>query len=859
MKKYLLLPFLVCMGLYANAQVVAVKSNSTTANNNWAVSYQPSKVFIENKGQFPKVNNLSVEYVIDNDRTKIYFSSIGITYSFFKEISKDKEETERKRENSEHFKTTKEWLAKEKEERSASIKKDYVNLIWENANQNTKIVAEEQVEEYFSYSFKEKTEVSNINYIKGFKKITYKNLYPNIDVEYTFHPIEGIKYALILHPDADISVVKMKYTDAAKINIIGNGDLHIGTAFGDIIDHAPVTFYANNNSSLISSKFIKDGNSISFELKNYDKTQTIVVDPWTQTPTISNSNGVWECEKDGAGNVYIIGGDMPMKLIKYNSAGVIQWTFVTPYDTANAWLGTFATDLNGNSYVTCGSTAALTKVNTSGGQVYSVTGGNMDEYWSMAFNCDQTKLVVGGTRLNAFPTIKGYGAIFDINTSNGSITNTVTVGYTCPSLFGTVNPDEVRSISASYNDRYYYLTLDSIGAIDQSFSSCSSNPSLFKINSGFNFGYKCENYRPPNGNSGIMAIKANKNFVYTHRGDTISKRSLATGNIISKVAISGGLAVTSFSVHQVGNSGIDIDSCGNVYVGSVNAVIKYDANLNQLSSVAVPFAVYDVAVSYGGNIIVNGATGTSITTIRTGYVQSVPMSACNPMTLTCCNANVCPVGPFCTTSSAYTLSPGTTGGTWSGTGVNASGVFNPATAGIGIHTIIYSLGCGIDSIQIKVDSISIVTTTQNGNVITANQTGGTYQWLNCNNGKSVILGATNQSYTATIDGNYAVVITKNGCTDTSACVNISGTEIKNISLVNNVTIYPNPSNGTFAITTNELVNAIVVIDVLGNEVLTINPSTTTTNINLNQQPNGIYFVKIISTKTQLIKRVLVNK
>ena len=74
---------------------------------------------------------------------------------------------------------------------------------------------------------------------------------------------------------------------------------------------------------------------------------------------------------------------------KYNSAGVFQWIYNTPYDTNNGdWLGALATDNAGNSYVTRGSSAAISKINTTGGVVYSVNGGAFDEYWQISFNCD---------------------------------------------------------------------------------------------------------------------------------------------------------------------------------------------------------------------------------------------------------------------------------------------------------------------------------------------------------------------------------------------------------------------------------------------------------------------------------------
>ncbi len=728
-KNYLLAIILLLNVFTLIAQGLATKNSFTNTNTNWSATWQASKVFIENKGQFklPVSSEIksSVKYAYDEGTTLIYFTPKGIIYSFKeKKKGKDKDEEEEKRESKEKVKDVEEYLEKEREEKVIEYKRDVISTEWEGADENVEIVSEGLAPEYYSYSFNENGTNKNVNFINAYKKLTYKNLYPNIDVEYVMHPTDGIKYSIILHPGADASLIKLKYSKHVKLK--DNGEIHISTKFGDIIERAPKTFYATNKTTVVASAFIKNGASLSFYVEGYDKTKTLVIDPWVQTPTINNSNGVWECERDGAGNVYIIGGDSPMKLLKYNAAGALQWTFATAYDTGSVggnngeWLGTLATDLAGNSYVTCGSTAAITKVNAAGTQVYSVTGGSVDEYWSISFNCDQTKLIVAGTTGTGFNL---NGCIFNINTANGSVLNKVNIGAMQGFLI-----NEGRSLTSSYNGRYYYLTLDTIGCIDQNLSACSTSSPIFAISSGYTLGYKCENYRPPNGNSGIKSIRANKNFVYTSNGTTIQKRSLASGAVLGSAPIPGGISISSGGRNQIGNSGIDIDTCGNIYVGSGNAVVKYDANLNQLASTALPFAVYDIAVNSGGNVVVCGATGVGTTTSRTGYVQSINWGACNPLTLICCDATICPAGPFCSTAPSVTLTTATAGGTWSGAGVNASGVFNPATAGTGTHTVVYTLACGSDSIQIIVNACATFTVCQNGN--TLNVSGGTapYNW-----------------------------------------------------------------------------------------------------------------------------------
>ena len=79
-------------------------------------------------------------------------------------------------------------------------------------------------------------------------------------------------------------------------------------------------------------------------------------------------------------------------------------------------------------------------------------------------------------------------------------------------------------------------------------------------------------------------------------------------------------------------------------------------------------------------------------------------------------------------------------------------------------------------------SSSINTVTQTGATLTAEQSGATYQWLDCDNGYAVIATETNQSYTpSNVTGNYAVEVTLNGCVDTSACYHVDYTGIEQLT------------------------------------------------------------------------------
>ena len=75
---------------------------------------------------------------------------------------------------------------------------------------------------------------------------------------------------------------------------------------------------------------------------------------------------------------------------------------------------------------------------------------------------------------------------------------------------------------------------------------------------------------------------------------------------------------------------------------------------------------------------------------------------------------------------------------------------------------------------------SIISVTQIGTQLTADQNNATYQWIDCDNNNSPISGETNQSYTPTATGSYAVEVSMNGCVDTSSCFLVDYTSIEEL-------------------------------------------------------------------------------
>ncbi|OFZ06971.1 MAG: hypothetical protein A3D92_11070 [Bacteroidetes bacterium RIFCSPHIGHO2_02_FULL_44_7] len=714
----------------------------------WEQHQALQKWFVENAGQYDgeaRIETGPILFAAELPGMRVYFGETGIRYSF-REVRKIPKEVRP------HLQAALDTSVYEYKRRERLLGKflhrtDEFTMRWGTTGANLEILAEGQLSGYACYGgVKDSLTGSDITFenVAAFEKIIYRNLVDGIDVVFTLHPINGLKYSLELAPGADLNLVSMNYDVPVSLN---GGELTISTLFGDFHEQAPRSFYSDAGGEEIASAFVLSANNeVRFDLGAYTSNRPVIVDPWqytvfgggTQPNYLLDWDVVWELDVDAAGNVYTIGGVDNLTLAKYNSAGVFQWQFNTLYDTT-AWLGTLSVDDLGNSYVTNGSTARILKVNTAGAQQWNNGNPNgcficSDEFWSISFNCDQTKLVVGGTGGGAL-SLRGY--MYDVNVSNGNVTNAQEIAIGAMFSFPT-SIQEVRSITSGYNNKYYFVTLDTIGYMNDNFSLCAPGmTSLYKVDHGAALNYKCDNWRY--NNTGIRAIRVNENYAYTVFGNILQRRDLNTLAVINQIAIPSGQISSFLSHRSVFNSGIDLDQCGNVYVGSTNGVYKFNPDLSTpggTNFAATPYRVFDVRVNSSGQVVACGGNGTGsdpFGSVRNGFVGSYAFTGvCAPLTDTCvvCNTNFCVPESICQYDPAVQLTPAISGGTFSGPGVTAGGLFDPNLAGVGIHLITYTLPCGSSSQIINVVPCNLplsVCLEANG-TLTASGGSGTYSW-----------------------------------------------------------------------------------------------------------------------------------
>ena len=319
-------------------------------------------------------------------------------------------------------------------------------------------------------------------------------------------------------------------------------------------------------------------------------------------------------------------------------------------------------------------------------------------------------------------------------------------------------------------------------------------------------------------------------------------------------------------------NGTDANGCVNMAVASVavNSLPTVTVNSATICAGATATLTAGGATSYTWSTTATTTSISATPTITANYtVNGTDVNGCMGMSAATATVtvNTLPTvtvnsATICAGATATLTAGGATSYTWSTTdnttsvmespvtptdytvnGADANGCVNMAVAAVAVNAL---PTISVSSTTVSLCSGSTATLTASGAV--------TYTWSTSAVGATTVVSPT-------ITATYTVMATdNNGCenmtTITQTVSTCSGIEQYNNSI--SVSVYPNPNTGTFVVSTVEHAKAIVVMDVLGNELLTVIPTDTSTTINLNLQANGIYFVKVIANNAQTIKRIVVN-
>lgn len=391
---YFLLGCLLLIAYTTNGQSILPKDEALKTKA--GLLQQSNNGFIKNKGQIHdqngKINN-TVKYLLNMPGLNVQLKANSFSY--------DTWQTEKKH----NANSLTDQLSGKGPESSQRINFHRVDIELEGANPHPELIAENPLPGV-DHVMDGPVDIRDIH---SYRKVTYKNIYPGIDLEFaakkgTDKPIE---YNFIVHPGADASQIKLRYKGADEI-ALKDGQIEMKLSFGVLKERIPASYIQQDGNSLAVQYKKVDEAIYAFHIPDYDRSKTLVIDPTPQLTWATYLGGV-ETAYDGIasvrldnqGNVIVAGctdatsgiatiatpiTGVPASynnaldksyVVKYTAAGVKTWG-VYVGGNANDLAAALAVDNNNNIYL--GMYATSSTLRTSAGVHQQAAGGANDVY-----------------------------------------------------------------------------------------------------------------------------------------------------------------------------------------------------------------------------------------------------------------------------------------------------------------------------------------------------------------------------------------------------------------------------------------------------------------------------------------------
>ncbi|MFN6040033.1 MAG: gliding motility-associated C-terminal domain-containing protein [Bacteroidota bacterium] len=300
----------------------------------------------------------------------------------------------------------------------------------------------------------------------------------------------------------------------------------------------------------------------------------------------------YDIDYDNNGNIYTYGGTYPYELMKFDSAGNLKWVHVTNIFGPYTYYGDFTINRSSESVyiVECWNFAAQAiKLNALGLQSAYFAGNNqLQEMYRVELNeCTGNLIIAGGAQ----PT---NTAILDTNLSSLTPIN----------ILSANNVGHDFCMLTSDEEGFVYLATTGLTGIPfdniiVKAPSSSLLPVNFIVFDNYQFSESGSiNYILNNNRrAGFNGLVAGAKYLFSYDGSLVQKWNKQSGVLTNSLILSN----QSFL-----SGGIDVNNCGNLFVGKENKIVELDTGLTLLNVINVPDTIYDLRVSENGKIFACG-------------------------------------------------------------------------------------------------------------------------------------------------------------------------------------------------------------------------------------------------------------
>lgn len=232
-----------------------------------SVSTTPVLVtFEENKGQFDP----EVLFVAQTPSYVAFLTEDGITYSIPQPRSSDEFATLMFSEHTMPRPTL------------SPIKYNAFKMTFVEASVSRKAIGE--IQQTTNDSYLRGSEDQWVVNVPSYARVRYQEIYPGIEMVF-MGELEWLRYDFVIAPGAKPELIRLRFEWTEKLELDTNGDLliHVGKDKEAIVlrQKAPVTYQeVDGVRQAVQSRFVLNGNIVSFDLGSYDASLPLVIDPY---------------------------------------------------------------------------------------------------------------------------------------------------------------------------------------------------------------------------------------------------------------------------------------------------------------------------------------------------------------------------------------------------------------------------------------------------------------------------------------------------------------------------------------------------------------------------------------------------
>jgi len=337
--------------LVLTANMAFAKENKPGITNGLDYARNSKPAFEQNKGQVTGEDASHVKYFFKKGNMAFYLLDNGISYQF----------TKRSYVNASDCNSPEDMIKTHGKSGETNTETYRIDMILQGINPRALITAENPEACKINYNNK------NITDINRYSKITYHNIYPNIDwVIYANGT--NVEYDFIIRPNGNPNQIKFKNKWAEDMKLNEDGSLTMSCRMGSITEKMPISY---QDGKSIGTKMVLKEDTLSFKLEAYNPKSTLRLDPaiyWSTYFGGDSDDYGTACAVDSSDNVYLTGytwsgtgialggyqngnaGGYDAFLAKFNSNGVLLWA--TYYGGDNEDKGkSCAVDAMGNVYI----------------------------------------------------------------------------------------------------------------------------------------------------------------------------------------------------------------------------------------------------------------------------------------------------------------------------------------------------------------------------------------------------------------------------------------------------------------------------------------------------------------------------